>query len=124
MTPKMTDMNHKRAKARRSATQTPADHAEYDLHLFISGATEHSKLALANIKAIAEKHLKGHYRLTVVDLYQQPELARKEGIVVAPTLVKKLPLPLRKIIADLPDEESVLTGLDIVPKRAAKEDAK
>ena len=124
MTSKVTDKHHKTGKARRSATPRPGDHAEYDLYLYISGATEHSKAALANIKAVGEKHLKGNYRLTVVDLYQQPGLASKQDIIVAPTLVKKQPLPLRTLIGDLSDEESVLIGLDIVPRRSAEDEAK
>lgn len=89
---------------------------DYDLVLFISGASERSRLALANIKAIVNEHLNGRYRLSVVDLYQQPERAREHEIIAVPTLVKRLPQPLRRMIGDLSDEDRVMVGLDIVPK--------
>ena len=89
---------------------------DYDLVLFISGASDRSRLALANIKAIANEHLNGRYRLSVVDLYQQPERAREHEIIAVPTLVKRLPQPLRRMIGDLSDEDRVMVGLDIVPK--------
>jgi len=77
-------------------------------------------LALANIKAIAERHLQGRYRLAVVDLFQQPERAHADQIIVVPTLVKQLPLPLRRMVGGLTSEERVLIGLDLVPKRVTK----
>jgi circadian clock protein KaiB len=89
---------------------------DYDLVLFISGASDRSRLALANIKAIVNEHLNGRYRLSVVDLYQQPERAREHEIIAVPTLVKRLPQPLRRLIGDLSDEDRVMVGLDIVPK--------
>lgn len=89
---------------------------DYDLVLFISGASDRSRLALANIKAIVNEHLNGRYRLSVVDLYQQPERAREHEIIAVPTLVKRLPQPLRRLIGDLSDEDRVMIGLDIVPK--------
>lgn len=103
--------------ARAGKPAAPAD--GYELVLYISGATEHSRLALGNIKAIGEKHLKGRYRLEVVDLYQQPDRAREQEIVAVPMLVKKLPLPLRRMIGDLSNEEHVLIGLDLVPRPVA-----
>jgi circadian clock protein KaiB len=90
--------------------------ADYDLVLFISGASERSRLALANIKAIVNEHLNGRYRLSVVDLYQQPQRAREHEIIAVPTLVKRLPQPLRRMIGDLSDEDKVMIGLDLVPK--------
>jgi circadian clock protein KaiB len=99
--------------SRRSRT---VDAEEYDLVLFISGASERSRLALANVRAIANEHLKGRYRLSVVDLYQQPERAREHEIIAVPTLVKRLPAPLRRLIGDLSDEDRVMIGLDIVAK--------
>ena len=100
-------------RARRSRTAAAVD---YDLVLFVSGASERSRVALANIKAIANEHLSGRYRLSVVDLYQQPERAREHEIIAVPTLVKRLPQPLRRLIGDLSDEDRVMVGLDIVPK--------
>jgi circadian clock protein KaiB len=86
------------------------------LRLFISGATPRSTRALANIKAIAEKHLHGRYDLEVVDAYQQADLVRDEQIVVLPTLVKHLPQPIRRVIGDLSDENRVVLGLGLRPK--------
>ena len=108
----------KRPVGRKAAASRPRRIAslEYDLVLFISGASDRSRLALANIKAIVNEHLNGRYRLSVVDLYQQPERAREHEIIAVPTLVKRLPEPLRRLIGDLSDEERVMVGLDIVPK--------
>lgn len=99
------------ARKRRPAAR--AGPAAYELVLYIGGASEHSQNALANIKVLAEKHLKGRYRLEVVDLYQQPDLVRELGILAVPTLVKKLPSPLRRMAGDLSDEDLVLVGLDL-----------
>jgi circadian clock protein KaiB len=122
----MTSSTKKKKKASRPAARKAAglnprrsrtvDAEEYDLVLFISGASERSRLALANVRAIANEHLKGRYRLSVVDLYQQPERAREHEIIAVPTLVKRLPAPLRRLIGDLSDEDRVMIGLDIVAK--------
>jgi circadian clock protein KaiB len=88
----------------------------YRLRLFVSGATPRSSAAIANIKAIGEKRLRGRYELEVIDGYQQPGLLTDNQIVVMPTLIKHLPLPLRRLIGDLSDEERVLIGLDLVPE--------
>ena len=72
--------------------------------------------AIANVKKICEEHLQGRYELDVVDLYQQPQLAKGEQIIAAPTLIKKLPLPLRRIIGDMSKTERVLVGLDLRKK--------
>lgn len=85
----------------------------YILRLFVTGTTSQSVKAISNIKHICEEHLKGKYDLEVVDLYQQPELAQGEQIIAAPTLIKKLPLPLRRIIGDMSNTERVLLGLEI-----------
>lgn len=87
---------------------------KYVLRLFVSGVTPRSTRAIANIKKICEKHLKGRYELEVVDIYQQPERARDEQVIAVPTLVKTLPLPLRRFIGDLSDTEKVLVGLEVV----------
>lgn len=92
----------------------------YLLRLFVTGSTRRSTLAIRNIRAICEEKLAGRYDLEVIDIYQHPEHARPEQIVVTPTLVKNLPLPVRKIIGDLSDKERVLVGLDIIPRRSAK----
>jgi circadian clock protein KaiB len=93
----------------------PQDQA-YVLRLYVAGMTPNSLRAIANLKTICEEHLKGRYELDVIDLYQRPQLAKGEQIVAAPTLIKKVPLPLRKIIGDLSDTERVLVGLDIRKK--------
>ncbi len=85
----------------------------YLLRLYVTGTTPKSVKAIANIKKICEEHLTGRYDLEVIDLYLKPNLARGEQIIAAPTLVKKLPVPLRRIIGDMSDTERVLVGLDI-----------
>ena len=90
---------------------------KYVLRLYIAGLTPRSQKAINNIKKICEDHLKGRYDLEVIDVYQQPVLAKGEQIIAAPTLIKKLPLPLRKFIGDLSDSERILLGLDLRPKK-------
>jgi len=89
--------------------------AHYSLRLFITGTTPRCVRAIKNIRAICEDNLPGRYELEVIDIYQHPEQAKPEQIVVTPTLVKKLPLPHRRMIGDLSDNERVLAGLDIIP---------
>ena len=87
--------------------------AKYVLRLYVSGSTSKSALAVKNIKRICEQYLKNRYDLEVIDIYQQPSLARDEQIVAVPTLIKRLPLPLRRLIGDLSNLEKVLLGLDL-----------
>ena len=98
----------------RSLVNPPENH--YTLRLYVTGATSQSLRAIANVKKICEEYLKGRYELEVVDLYQQPQLAQGEQIIAAPTLIKKLPLPLRRIIGDMSTTERVLAGLDLQKK--------
>ena len=86
---------------------------EYVLRLYVAGTTSKSMRAVANIKEICESSLKNRYDLEVIDIYQQPVLMKGEQIIAAPTLVKKLPLPLRKFIGDMSDTERILVGLDL-----------
>ena len=88
----------------------------YILRLYVSGMTPKSLRAVANVKKICEEQLRGRYELEVVDIYQQPELAKIEEIVAAPTLIKNLPLPLRKFIGDLSDTERLFVGLNLTKK--------
>ena len=88
----------------------------YVLRLYIAGQTPKSIAALANLKKICEEYLKGRYQLQVVDLLKSPQLARGDQILAIPTLVRKLPLPLRRIIGDLSNTERVLVGLDLRSK--------
>ncbi|MEG4172702.1 MULTISPECIES: circadian clock KaiB family protein [unclassified Microcoleus] len=87
----------------------------YILRLYISGTTIQSVTALQNIKKICEEHLQGRYELEVIDIYQQTEAVISENIVAVPTLIKKLPLPLQKMIGNLSNTEKVLLGLNLVP---------
>ena len=90
-----------------------AKQSRYVLRLYIAGQTPKSVLAITNIKRICEEELQGQYDLQVIDLYQQPHLAEGEQIIAVPTLVKKLPPPLRRIIGDMSNTERVLVGLDL-----------
>ncbi len=92
-----------------------AKKAQYVLRLFIAGNTTKSVQAIENIRDICETKLQGRYTLEVIDIHQQPNLLRKEQILAAPTLIKELPLPLRRIIGDLSDTERVLVGLNLQP---------
>ena len=89
--------------------------AKYELCLYVAGNTQKSAVALANLKRICSVHLGGEYRIKVVDLVKNPALARGDQILAIPTLVRRLPSPLRKIIGDLSDTERVLVGLDVKP---------
>lgn len=90
---------------------------KYVLRMFISGVTPHSTRAIENIRRLCEENLKGRYELEVIDIYQQPEKARAEQIIAAPTLIKKLPLPLRRFIGDLSDFDKILVGIEIKEKQ-------
>lgn len=89
--------------------------AEWELRLYVAGVTSRSVAALANLKRICEQHLKGRYCLDVIDVGDDPELAARDQIVALPTLVRRLPVPIKKIIGDLSNEERVLVGLDLRP---------
>ncbi len=102
------------AEFERALTRREKQH--YKLRLYVTGMTPQSTRAIQNIQRICEEHLKGRYELEVVDIYQQPTLAQGEQIIAAPTLVKNLPLPLRRLIGDLSSTERVLLGLDLRPK--------
>lgn len=86
---------------------------KYILRLFISGMSPKSVRAISNIKNICETHLNGRYNLEVIDMYQTPQLAIGEQVIAMPTLIKKLPLPLRRVIGDMSDTDRVLVGLDL-----------
>jgi circadian clock protein KaiB len=88
----------------------------YVLRLYVAGQTPKSVNAITNIKKICEENLKGRYTLDVIDLYQQPQLADGEQIIAVPTLIKKLPPPLRRIIGDMSNAERLLVGLDLKKK--------
>lgn len=89
--------------------------ALWRLRLYVAGQTPKSLAALANLNRICEDHLRGRYRIEVVDLLKKPELSRGDQILAIPTLVRKLPVPVRKIIGDLSNTDRVLVGLDLRP---------
>jgi len=91
-----------------------------ELRLYAAGQTPKSLAAFANLKKICEEHLKGYYHVEVIDLLENPALAKGDQIIAIPTLVKKLPEPVRKIIGDLSDTERVLVGLDLRPALEAE----
>jgi circadian clock protein KaiB len=103
-----------RDAVRRHADQAPDGH--FDLRLFVSGLTPRSASAVARVRAVCDEFLPGRHDLHVVDLYQQPEFAKLEHVVAAPTLVRRHPLPLRRLIGDMSDEERLLTGLQLLPQ--------
>jgi circadian clock protein KaiB len=91
------------------------DEYKYELRLYVAGKTAKSVAALANLQKYCEEYLKGEYKIEVIDLLVKPQLAEGDQIFAIPTLVRKVPKPIRKIIGDLSDEEKVLVGLDIRP---------
>ena len=95
----------------------PEGAERYVLRLYVTGMTPRSRRAVENVRRICEEHLSGQYDLEVIDIYQQPTLAKGEQIIAAPTLIKKLPLPLRRVIGDMSTTERVLLGLDLRPSR-------
>ena len=111
----MKDKKIKIESATGEFDQTIADKNQdkYVLRLYVTGATSRSVLAISNLKTICEEYLEGKYELEVIDLYKNPLLAKEEQIIAAPTLIKKLPLPFRRIIGDMSNEEKVLMGLDL-----------
>ncbi|MHB8139415.1 MAG: circadian clock KaiB family protein [Smithellaceae bacterium] len=92
------------------------DRAKHVLRLYITGMTPKSTRAIANVRNLCEQYLKGAYELKVIDIYQQPKLAAGEQIIATPTLIKQLPLPLRKLIGDMSDTEKFLIGIDLRSK--------
>jgi circadian clock protein KaiB len=98
--------------------KTRANPEFFDLRLYIAGQTARSIAALANLQRICDEHLKGRYRLEVIDLLERPQLARGDQIFALPTLVRKLPEPIRKLVGDLSDTERALVGLDLRPRAA------
>ncbi len=90
---------------------------QYLLRLYVTGSTPRSKDAILNIKRVCDEELQGQYELEVVDIYQRPEMAKKDDVVAAPTLIRELPLPLRRLVGDLSNRERILIGLEIAPQK-------
>lgn len=104
----------KKPKPRKKpAPAKPKAEAKWELKLYVAGQTEKSLRAFNNLKRICEEHLKGSYRIDVIDLLQNPALAKGDQIFATPTLVRKLPTPIKKIIGDLSNTERVLVGLNL-----------
>ena len=113
MTPKAAPRKTRPARAKK---------AKYLLRLYVTGTTGRSVRAIQNVRRICEEHLQGLYDLEVVDIYKNLPLARGDQIIAAPTLIKRLPAPLRSLIGDMSDEQRVLVGLDIRPQRSRSTD--
>jgi circadian clock protein KaiB len=97
----------------RAIAESPEAH--FVLRLYVSGMTARSRQAIDNIRALCQQHLAGRYDLEVIDIYQQPAKAKEGQVIAAPTLVKKLPLPLRKVVGDMADPGRIMLVLGIVP---------
>jgi circadian clock protein KaiB len=97
----------------REFTEEAVDDGHYNLRLYVAGKTPKSISALSNLQKICEEHLAGRYRIEVVDLLENPQLAAGDQILAVPTLVRRLPPPLKRIIGNLSDSERVLVGLDL-----------
>ena len=109
----MKKKNSDTTKAFDKSVAAPPSAERYVLRLYVTGMTQRSTEAFATIKALCEERLQGCYELEVIDIYQHPQLAIDEQIIAVPTLVKKLPSPLRRLVGDLSNEERVLLGLDL-----------
>ena len=108
--------------ARKKAGAARQKKGKYLLRLYMTGTTGKSMRAIQNVRRICEEHLQGLYDLEVVDIYKNLPLARGDQIIAAPTLIRRLPAPLRRLIGDMSDEQRVLVGLDIRPRRGGRSD--
>ena len=111
---KQTSLRTKSARPKRSTQGRKKD--VFLLRLYVAGQTPRSVAAFANLKKICEEHLQGQYEIEVIDLLENPQLAAGDQILAVPTLVRKLPEPVRKIIGDLSNTERVLVGLNLQPR--------
>ncbi len=115
-------MNMTMANSKGDAPGAPYEHQsdspeQWELRLYTAGQTPKSVSAFKNLKRICDEHMPGQYHIEVIDLMQNPRLAKEDQIVAIPTLVRRLPAPLRKIIGDLSDEERALVGLQLRPRK-------
>ena len=102
-----------RKKPARGAQKVSGRRKMYSLRLYITGQTPRSAASIRNLREVCDEFLEGRFELQVIDLYQRPELARDAQVVAAPTLIKRLPLPLRRLVGDLSNKNEVLLGLDL-----------
>jgi circadian clock protein KaiB len=98
---------------RKRATATATERPHYVLRLYVTGQTPRSRQSIENLQRLCDRHLKGNFSLEVIDIYQQPALAAEGQIIAAPTLIKAMPLPLRRLVGDFSDAERVVLGLDL-----------
>ena len=110
------DESSKRTAEKLEQAGRGSKETKYVLRLYVAGMTPRSRRAIENIRKICEEELKGRYEIEIIDVYQQPELAEKMNVIAAPTLVRELPLPLRRVIGDLSDKKKVVVGLDLRTK--------
>lgn len=115
--PKNLSASKKRGAVSPEEWEQQAPEQRYVLRLYVTGMNERSLQAIRNMKTICDEYLKDRYDLEVIDVYKRPGLAKGEQILAVPTLVKKLPLPLRRIVGDMSEKEKVLLGLDLVPRK-------
>ena len=101
------------SNGRKAETNDHKAKQKYIFRLFVTGQTPRSVKSIENLKRVCERYLKGRYELEVIDIYQQPALASENQIIAAPTLIKKLPLPLRRLVGDFADHDRVVLGLDL-----------
>lgn len=106
-------MNKSTQITKQKSEKAQSEQDMWELRLYVAGQTPKSMTAFANLKKLCEEHLEGKYRIEVVDLMKNPQLAKGDQIIAIPTLVRKLPQPLKKIIGDLSNTERVLVGLDL-----------
>lgn len=111
-----------KAPARKNRRAGPQPGGRYLLRLYVTGTTGKSMRAIQNVRRICEEHLRDRYDLEVVDIHKNLPLARGDQIIAAPTLLKRIPAPLRRLIGDMSDEQRVLVGLDIRPLRPTRAD--
>jgi circadian clock protein KaiB len=110
--------SHRTSTLRKARSRRAEDF--YDLRLYVAGETSRSLAALANLRKICDEHLKGRFRIQVIDLLKRPQLARGDQILAIPTLVRRLPAPIRKLVGDLSDMERALVGLDLRPRASGR----
>lgn len=108
----------------KAVKKAAASDPRYVLRLYVTGSTPRSSKAIQSIRSLCEQHLSGRYDLEVIDIHQQPVLAKGQQIIAAPTLIKQLPAPLRKMVGDLSNTQRVLMGLDLQPASGATDKAK
>jgi circadian clock protein KaiB len=109
----MKSKNGKTSTGEFEQSAAKLDPKKYILRLYVTGMTPKSTRAIANVQKLCEEYLEGCYELKVIDIYQQPQLAKGEQIIATPTLIRKLPLPLRRLIGDMSDKERFLLGIDL-----------